>query len=102
MASIRRLLEIMSLRERTLITAFVWVLLLWWFSNVLGEARAASREHDTARTTLQTHQFWFDEAANINARLAAAREGVDPANTYNAEQLAGRMDSLLRSLDLAH
>jgi len=102
MTTLRRFIETLSLRERTLIAAFLWVLLLWWLTTVLGEARAAARAHETAVATLRDHQMWFDNAADINATLMAAREGVDPANTYNAEQLTGRMDSLLREQELRY
>ena len=102
MKQARQILELLSLRERGLLILFLWVLLVWWLTEVLGAYRSSAATHSTNAATLETHASWFAERDFINQRLAAAREGVDPANTYNAEQLAGRVDSLMRSLSLRY
>ncbi len=97
----RLLYKRMSLREKLLSLCFLLVLLFIWSNNWLGRVSDWNAKRNLTRIELATQQEWLDRSDFFSEGLAIALERVDPAKTYAAAQLSGRVDSLIRQTGLA-
>lgn len=97
----KRLFRRMSVREKLLSLLFFFVILLIWTSSLFHRASTWNQSRKQASTDLQTQQQWLDRSDQYDAGLARALERVDPTKTYSAAQLSGRIDSILRQVDLS-
>ena len=96
----RRLFELRNPRERILLTAFLWLLLLLWLVFQGRVWRGASYQFSAARAELRSQQVYLDEAAEIEARLLAAQGMIDHSRTYTAIQLSSVVDNMARDAGL--
>ena len=86
-------------RERVLLGAFVWVVVILVASVLLRGARETVRDVGTTTRERAGQQVWLDAAPEIEAGLGEARERLDPERTFTAAQLIGRVDALARRVE---
>jgi len=98
MARLRRLLARLSLRERVLVTAFLWVMVLLWSHFAFRQLGETRRSFNDVGNRLAEQQIWLDRAGEIETNLAGARGRLDPARTFSAVRLVGKVDALARTL----
>lgn len=94
---IRRLFHILSVRERVLLTIFVWIGLAFWASEMLKEWRGVDATFDATAMQLQAQDEWFRNEPTIATELTAALQRVDPNKTFSGNQLVGRLDRIADS-----
>ncbi len=97
----KRLYQRMNVREKLLCLLFLAVLLLIWGNSWFTRASTWNDARKLAAVDLATQQQWLDRRDFYAQGLAQALERVDPAKTYSAAQLSGKIDSLLRQASLA-
>jgi hypothetical protein len=98
---IRALYKRMSLREKLLSLLFFVVILLLWTNHWLGRLSEWNAARQLAAVELKTQQQWLDRSDFYAEALNTALERVDPAKTYAAAQLSGRVDNLIRQSGLS-
>lgn len=96
----QQLFNTLSIRERGLLTLFVWVVLIAWLVFVLRDLRKAKYDFDIAGLQLRTQEQVLEQADLAEQMLQQAREGVDPDRTFSAAKLVGRLDALAREAGL--
>jgi hypothetical protein len=99
--SLKRLFKRMSLREQFLALLFIVVMLSIWTGSCWGRYREWFSARKEATATLQTQQLWLDRAEDYAAGAAQAKQRLDPSRTYNATQLSGQIDKLVRQSQLS-
>jgi hypothetical protein len=97
----RRLFCRLSVREKLLSLLFIIVILFIWNGSLLNRSSAWNQNRKQTSADLQTQQQWLDRSDQYEQGLARALERVDPAKTYAATQLSGRIDSILREVSLS-
>ena len=99
MTTLRHLLARLTLRERVLVTAFLWVMVILWSHFAFRHFGATRREFTTLGHRLAEHQIWLDGSDQIENDLTVARGRLDPTRTFSSIQLVGQVDALARRLD---
>ena len=89
-----------SAREKFLLTAFLWVLILIWASNVRHKQQAYTDHARSVRVALTEQDLWFQESPQIDARIQAAKARLQSQPSYNGGELAGQIDGFVRELGL--
>ena len=90
-----------SVREKLLLLVFVAVMLLLWSGSLMGRLSTLRADLRQAGTDLSTQEEWLSRADEYSQGLQQALERVDPSKTYSAAQLSGRVDAMLRQVNLA-
>jgi hypothetical protein len=90
----------MSVRERTLLTAFLWICIAVWASVIAGNFRETRINHLKTKADLETQDTLFDNRSSIENRLQNALDRLDPSKTYARQQLVGRLDAFARTSNL--
>ena len=98
---IRQLFNTLSLRERYLLMAFVWALLLLWLVFLMEGLRETWSSFRQDRANLATFEYTLGQAGEAELLLRAARQGLDSSKTFSASQLVGRLDSLARENEVS-
>ncbi len=93
---LHNLFNAISLRERVLLAAFVWVLLLLWFSSLWGNVRSERVTYRIQQNRLEDHNRTLAQASDAERELERARAGLDPRRTFTASQLSERLDGIAR------
>lgn len=97
----RTLYQRMSLREKLLSLLFFMVVLFLWTNHWMGRLSEWNAARQLATIELLTQQEWLESADFYTEALTTALERVDPAKTYAASQLSGRVDRLIRQSGLS-
>ncbi|MGB0343938.1 MAG: hypothetical protein ACPGGJ_00960 [Coraliomargarita sp.] len=96
-----RLLRRMSVREQLLMLLFCLAMLVLWSANLFGRIGTWNDARQQATADLQTQQLLIDRESTYREGLEAALQRVDPAKTFSASQLSGRIDEILRKARLS-
>lgn len=99
--SVKALYKRMSLREKLLTLAFVLVILFLWGNSWLGRLSEWNDQRKFIASELEFQEQILERGPEFTEGLERALARVDPSKTYAAAQLAGRIDSLLRSAGLS-
>ena len=91
----------MSPREQILLLLFFLTMLVLWSANIYKRSCIWNDARQQASTDLLTQQLLIDRESTYREGLEAALQRVDPAKTYSAAQLAGRIDEILRTARLS-
>lgn len=92
----RKLFHAMSLRERVLLTVFLWFSVLAWLVSAVNAFGTAKRNWAEAGARLESQNEWFDNREEIEAQLNSALQKLDPKKTYTGAQLVGLLDTIAR------
>ncbi len=97
---LKNLFQAMSLRERFLLTVFIWVCLLVWGGSVMGSMKTFRSEFSRTKSELKTQKNLIGERETIEVRLQDQLQRLDPQKTYTSSQLVGKLDSFARNANL--
>ena len=97
---LKNLFQAMSLRERFLLTLFIWVCLLVWGGSVMRSVKAFRSEFSRTGNELTIQKLLMGERETIEMRLQDQLQRLDPKKTYNSSQLVGKLDSFARKAKL--
>ncbi|HAV11960.1 MAG TPA: hypothetical protein DCX06_00480 [Opitutae bacterium] len=98
---LKRIYKRMSVREKLLCLLFCLVFIFIWADNWLDRTKAWNDSRKRAAVQLTTQSQWLERSDFYAQGLEQALERVDPAKTYSATQLSGKIDNLLRQASLA-
>jgi len=84
----------MTLREKTLLTLFVWVMLLILLAFALRDFRRVASIWEQTGRTLQTQKGTLDLSPEIEAQLERELEFFNSERTFDSAALAGRVQQL--------
>ncbi len=90
----------MSLRERFLLTVFIWVCLLVWGGSVMRAMKDFRTEFYSTGKKLEMQQVLIGNRETIEIGLQNQLQRLDPQKTYNSSQLVGKLDSFGRNANL--
>jgi Tfp pilus assembly protein PilO len=79
--------EKMSLRERTMLLAFVWVVVLGWLGSVYHQLKSLHTEVNEVEHTLKDQTIVLDQQQTISAKLGQMLTRFDKANTIPSNEL---------------
>jgi hypothetical protein len=85
-----------SWRERVLLLVVFAVGVLIWLFSVLGRVRTARERWAATGGELREQQLWLDNAATTHEQLQSRLAQVQQGRALNANQLAGRLDELVK------
>jgi len=97
---LKKLFEAMSVRERALLSAFLWICIFVWASILLSDFRETRIAHLKTQADLDEQNTLFDNRAAIEGRLRNALNRLDPSKTYGSQQLVGKLDAFARDSSL--
>lgn len=97
---LKQLFNAMSLRERVLLTVFIWIGILVWASAIAKNYRTTRIQAAGTSTELNKQSQWFAERDSINLQLQEALDRLDPKKTYSSTRLVGRLDNFARTSGL--
>ena len=86
----------MSLRERVLLTVFLWFGVLAWLGSAANSLGTARQNWSQAGAQLDLQEEWFDNREEIETRLKSAQQRLDPQKTYSGARLVGLLDTFAR------
>ena len=98
---VRQIFNALSLRERYLVSLFIWALVLVWLLGLLESFQNTWGGFSLNRQLLDTFEQTLAQSDQAEALLAGAREGLDGSKTFSASQLVGRLDSLARENEVS-
>ncbi len=93
---LRSLFSAISLRERVLLAAFIWTLLIFWFFFLWSNFRSERVVYRIQKTRVEEFERTLSQADAAENELQQARAGLDPRRTLTASQLSERLDNLAR------
>ena len=97
---IRKFFNIMSVRERFLAAAFIWVIAIVWLSGQSKGWRAFFAEKQSVKSQLQQNDTWFEVEEMTELGLQEELKRFDPAKTYSDDKLAAFIDLQARDSSL--
>ena len=89
-----------SLREKYLLLGFALIILIVWTQSVLERTNQWNEQRTLTKVELSTQQQWLDREAQYEEQLKAALEKVEPSKTFTAAQLSGKVDEIIRRIQL--
>jgi hypothetical protein len=98
---IRQLFNVLSLRERFLLAAIVWVLLLVWLLGLVDSMQRTWTAYSLNEQLIDSLEATLAQSDEAEILLESAREGLDGTKTFSAAQLVGRLDSLARENEVS-
>jgi hypothetical protein len=90
-----------SVREKTLLVAFVALVALVWLISAAGRTRARLTDWSSLRSSGAEQQLWLSNRADIEARAAKATAQLDAAKTLNGTRLVAEMSTLAAQAGLS-
>ncbi|MGF1485066.1 MAG: hypothetical protein ACFBZ8_11960 [Opitutales bacterium] len=97
---LRILYNRLVLREKLMLTALVWVLVLVWLITWTGRFGTVQRTYTTATASMDAAMEMMQEAPRIDAEIRAVVAELDPSLTFDHRRLTLEVDSLARRLGL--
>jgi Tfp pilus assembly protein PilO len=79
--------EKMSLRERTMLLAFVWIIILGWFGIVYRQLKTLHTEVNEVEHTLKDQTIVLNQRQTISDQLGQMLTRFDKANTIKSNDL---------------
>ncbi len=100
MNALRILYSRLVLREKVLLCALFWVLVLIWLISWLGRFGTTQRTFTTAGTAIDQSMEMMLEAPMVDQEIRAVVAELDPSLTYDDRRLTLEIDSLARRLGI--
>ncbi len=92
----RQIFNALSLRERYLMAAFIWALIIIWFMYAAEDFQKSWDRFEDQKETIEKFRSTISEADLAAVMLAEAKSGLDSSRTFSSAQLVGKLDSLAR------
>lgn len=99
---LKRYYRRMSLREKLLLTAFLWVLVLIGYIMAIDGVGSEWRKWKAASSILNTQEGWLEQAPLVDEQLQENLQRFNPQQTFNSASLVGRIDALARQTGVNH
>ncbi len=100
--NLRQLFQRMTSREKTLLVAFVWVILIILFSFTLKDFRTFLSGWSATGRELKQQQTFLNQAADINSGLDQELEFYNSERIYDLASLTGRVDQLAKQAGISN
>ncbi len=81
-------------REKYMVVLFLLAIVIIWGGSLADRAGAISREFETTGSLLQEQQIVLDNAEEIEARMRAGVENLDPERILNGSRLLSEIASI--------
>ncbi len=102
MKPIQQLYRRMSLREKVLLTAFLWVLVCIGFILAFDGVGKTWTEWQTWSRNLKEQRDWLALGPTVDTQLQESLQRFNPESTFNSAALVGRIDGLARQTSVNH
>ena len=79
---LRNLLSAMSLRERVLLAAFLWLCIAVWVGTASRSFRETKIAFTKVTTEMETQSLWLEKREETETRLNKALDLVDPRGRH--------------------
>lgn len=99
-ALFRQFFQSVTLRERILLAAFLWCLVLLWSSALMKDYARLGSRFKSAGAVLKEQQLWLEQKDETKAQLKAALDRLDPKRTFSGSRLTGMIDDMAREAKL--
>ena len=102
MNKIKQLYQRISLREKLLLTAFIWVVVIISFLFALDATSKTWKNWKLWSNNLNEQKAWLSLAPTIEANLRESLTAFNPDRTFDSASLVGRIDALARQTGVNH
>lgn len=96
----KKFYNILSLRERALLTVFIWIILFVWTGSLFKYSKSVYTNMRNAAYQLKYQAQTISEKEDIKMRLNHALERLEPEKTYSSSQLVEKLDNIARKAGL--
>jgi len=96
----KKFYNILSLRERALLTVFIWIILFVWAGSLIKESKSVFTNLRNTGYQLKYQDQVISEKDDIKMRLNHALERLEPEKTYSSSKLVEKLDNLARKAGL--
>ncbi len=97
LALLKKLFLGITLRERLLLTGFIWVGVVLWLLANLASWRETYANLKGTSSSLASNQGIIDQEPVIDQKLSVEKSSVDPSKTYTASRLVEELE-LIKNL----
>ncbi len=87
----------MSLRERTLLTVFLWIIAFVWVGSLINDFKILFGNFQKTGYKLKYQAQIIKEKDTIETQLSRALERLDPQKTYSSSRLVEKLDNIARN-----
>jgi len=98
MKLLRQIFNLLSVRERLLLAALSWSLLLLWAMFLLRNFRSEWNNFAFSKVQLTDQNKNLELLPLVEERLRRATATLDPSRTYSASDLSDQIEPLLREI----
>jgi hypothetical protein len=98
---VRQIFNALSLRERYLVAAIIWVLLVVWLLGLVEGMQKTWISYSLNRQLIDSFEATLAQSEEAELLVESARRGLDSNKTFTAAQLVGRLDSLARENEVS-
>ena len=99
--TLRNLFNALSLRERVLLAAFLWLCILVWAASAVTEFHDTKTTFARVSQDLKNQEMWFDKKEQTESELANVLNRLDSTKTYASFQLVGKLDAIARRSNMS-
>jgi hypothetical protein len=96
----KKFYNILSLRERALLTVFIWIILFVWTGGLFKDSKSVYTNLRSTAYQLKYQAQVISEKEDIKIRLNHALERLEPEKTYSSSQLVEKLDNIARKAGL--
>jgi len=102
MLKLKEVYRRMSLREKILLNAFLWVIVFIWFIFSLDGIQTEWKSWSTWSRNLQEQRDWLQLKTTVDSQLQESLQRFNPESTFDSASLVGRVDALARETGVSH
>lgn len=97
---IKKLYKERTLREKTLLLFFSIIIFLIWIQSISERTISWGEASSFKKNELLYQSKWLDKKDLYEAKLDEALQKVEPEKTFSATELSGKIDELIRKINL--
>ncbi len=86
----------LSVREKALLVAFIWVVLAIWVTMLSRQFRSVNQEYKLVREQLRSQQIWLDNQARIEDGLREVVTRLSSRRTLTGPEMVSRIEGYAR------
>jgi hypothetical protein len=98
---IKKIFHKLSTREKALLAAILWTLIVFWSSSNIGDFSKIIKDWKRTNSQLKDNAAWLNKKESIELELKEAYTKLDPSKTFNQSKLTESIDTLARDNNLA-
>lgn len=102
MRKIKQLYQRISLREKLLLAAFLWVIIFIAFIFAIDRLSHTSKDWKLWTHNLNEQKSWLSLGPSVEANLRESLLAFNPDHTFNSASLVGRIDAIARQTGVNH